>query len=350
MHRILHEVLEVSPEGPQTQRSAAITLTSGALIQISATGLIGSGVLFSGLTPPAGWDNFLASASDTDWPYHGASDSERYCLIAQWEPREGTPGDWFFIGNGRTVVCGIDPVIPGGVGQVRFAVNRPSPDTAPTGIVIDPGDGRWDVTIDAFAPDPGDTPDCTSNPGPNEACMAITGILGQMRVQADLLCEAITHARGDRDTTSSALLASGIALGGAVTALAVFGGVVVMVQGAIQAAAVQGATAALGTSTFNPAIIAQLAVAIAAQIAAAAPAAVRGGWVTALIYAVLVALVAATLIWFLAEILELTMRNTDLSIARSNFAGQLVAMQSAIARAAMVCCSFDNSLPACSDF
>jgi hypothetical protein len=327
-------------------------MDSNYLVQIAATGTIGSGVLFTGLTPPSGWDNFLATADDATWPYHGAPDSERYCLIARWMPTHGVPGtlgDWFFVGNGRTIVGGLDPDIPFGTGKLRFAVNRPSPDTAPTGWVIDPGDGQWQVTVEVFSPDASDIPDCTTSPGPNEACMSITGTLADMRTQASVLCEAITQARGDRDATNTAFLASISALGGAVLALAVFGEVVVASQAQIQGAATQAAQAALGSGAVA-AKIAAVAVMIAAQIAASAPGAVRGGWVTVVIFAVLVALVAIAFIWFVAELLELLMRDNDLSIARSNFSGLLTAMESAIARAAMVCCSFDNSLPACSDF
>lgn len=150
MHVTHSEQIAVSPQGPQDERTQPFALIEGTRVNVRAEGHIGSGVFGTGPTPPTGWNEMLAGTGDTDWPYRGRDDSFRYSLIGKFLNLEnGSAGDWFYIGSGRTIVGG-GPLTGSGV-QLRLAVNRPNVDDFAAG--PHQGDGRWVVHVDIHAPD-----------------------------------------------------------------------------------------------------------------------------------------------------------------------------------------------------
>lgn len=110
---------------------------------VRAQGEIGSGVLGSGLTPPTGWEEMIATSQDVDWPYRGNEDSFRYSLIGTFVGHD-IPTRWFYIGRGRTIVGDGGAVF--GAMQLRLAVNRPHVDREAVG--PNRGDHQWDVEVD----------------------------------------------------------------------------------------------------------------------------------------------------------------------------------------------------------
>ncbi|MCA1692808.1 MAG: hypothetical protein LC733_11645, partial [Actinobacteria bacterium] len=131
----------VSPPEPQDTRTPEFEMRNGTRVVVRADGSIGSGVLFTGETPPTGWD-MLATANDRDWPYRGFEDSFRYSLIGTFVGRD-IPTEWFYIGRGRTII-GNGRVSGLGV-RLRLAVNRPHVDQRADG--PNRGELRWRVNV-----------------------------------------------------------------------------------------------------------------------------------------------------------------------------------------------------------
>jgi len=136
---------------------------------ISASGLINSGVVFTGPTPPDGWD-MPADPAGT-WIYKNHPDSHRYGLIGALVTHDDFPAndEWFLIGNGIRLVgqpslspppSGTDPALWKGPAsewkRLWLACNRP----IERGL-LDNGNGDWTVSISVSEFDASDVPACT---------------------------------------------------------------------------------------------------------------------------------------------------------------------------------------------
>jgi hypothetical protein len=169
----------------------------GVVVEISATGQIGSGVLCTGLTPPGGWSESNVSG-DPNWPFHGDR-ARAYSLIGTLNRAE----DFFFVGTGKTfALTGSGATIPvhdapepapppspppAGWGPptrtLALLVNRPQPNVAASA-----GDHEWDVTITVISPDWNPMTMTWQNP---QACPLVRSSLG------DAQGAAATDACGD---------------------------------------------------------------------------------------------------------------------------------------------------------
>lgn len=142
-------------------------VTENAVLTLSASGTVGSGVFLTGQTDPNGWPNFVADSSD--WLLHDTANAWRYCLIgalsdaepASFDPTSAT---WFFIGDGPLTRVGSPGMPPK---RLYLACNRP-PTNGPDG-----GDGSWTVTVRCQTFDPTmDLPNCGTTPPTTTAMSA----------------------------------------------------------------------------------------------------------------------------------------------------------------------------------
>lgn len=149
--QVIHfDPITVSPPEPQDVRTPEFEMRgAGTHVVVRAGGVINSGALLTGDTPPTGWEEMLATADDRDWPYRGTQDAFRYCLIGRFE-RQNVASNWFYIGSGRTFV-GNGRVSGPGV-RLRLAVNRPHIDQRAA------GGNRWTVHVDIHQLEAGETP------------------------------------------------------------------------------------------------------------------------------------------------------------------------------------------------
>lgn len=206
-----------------------------------ASGDIGSGVLFTGRTPPRGWD---MPADSTDWLYFtgGASirsDAWRYSLIGALVPgtRPPTSDEWFYIGDEPIVLIGDPspnwdpahplagftrdtwPGLPSEWKQLWLACNRP----AHIGELND-GDGFWSVPIIVEAFTSADSisasrPDCSAGvpASRSRACIAAVNTLHRLSTQTHGVCDDIARLRGAMADRSAAITGAAAALGVDVT-------------------------------------------------------------------------------------------------------------------------------------
>src|SRR5262252_1281738 len=211
--------ISVSPPGPQNFTTEDFPFSAGSIIQIDATGMIGSGVFLTGQTPPSGWDMTADNPGD-GWPLTNPPNNKRYSLIAKINDEP-----WFYVGNTLTVISdgSQDPA------HLRFAVNRPWVDRDAIG--PDRGDGAWDVSWQVFALDmgeemPGAACFMTPPPSPNAACLAATMRLNQLRDMANGdACTTLRAARRSRDTDNLLMIAAWGAFGVLATAVLAVGGI-----------------------------------------------------------------------------------------------------------------------------
>ena len=204
-----------------------------------ASGDIGSGVLFTGRTPPRGWD---MPADSPEWLYFtsedtGRSDAWRYSLIGALVPgtRPPNPDEWFYIGDEAIVLIGDPspnwdeahppmgftretwPGLPSEWKRLWLACNR----RAHIGELND-GNGYWSVPIiveaftDSFGPP---RPDCSAAMPRtrSRACIAIVNTMHRLSTQTQGVCADITRLRNSMSDRSGALIGTATALGVVVT-------------------------------------------------------------------------------------------------------------------------------------
>src|SRR5262245_46638393 len=114
--------LTVQPQTIQDVRTALFPWYLGCHLRIRATGMIGSGVVCTGLTPPGGWGAWPVHEGETDWPCRGGL-ARRYGLIGSIDGGS----TWFFIGEEATTFSRVPR--PSGTtpqASLRLAVNRPN--------------------------------------------------------------------------------------------------------------------------------------------------------------------------------------------------------------------------------
>ena len=143
---VLESLHRIRPDEPQTTRTRAFAATATTRLQIHASGEIGSGVLFTGLTPPDGSDRVLGR-DDRSWAYFGAPDAREYALVARLEGTS-VQSSFFYIGSASAYLLNDDflrligamelrdqPVV------LRLVVNRPNLDNSAA------GDNEWVVNV-----------------------------------------------------------------------------------------------------------------------------------------------------------------------------------------------------------
>jgi hypothetical protein len=198
----------------------------GVVVEISATGQIGSGVCATGLTPPGGWSESNVSG-DSNWPFHGDR-ARSYSLIGTLNRAE----DFFFVGTGKSfALTGTGATIPvhdapepapppspppaGWAPPTRtlaLLVNRPQPN-----VPASAGDHQWDVTITVISPDWNPMTMTWENPA---ACPLVRSSLGdaQGAAAADACSDFTAAVRAVNDRWLLIAVAGGVA-GAALVAL-----------------------------------------------------------------------------------------------------------------------------------
>lgn len=198
----------------------------GVVVQISATGQIGSGVLCTGLTPPGGWSESNVSG-DPEWPFHGDR-AHAYSLIGTLNQAE----DFFFVGTGKSfALTGTGATIPvHDAPEPAPPPNPPHMDWAPptrtlallvnrpqANVPASAGDHEWNVTITVIAPDWDSMTMTWENP---QACPLVRSALGdaQGAAAADACSDFTAAIRAVNDRWLVIAVAGGVA-GAALVAL-----------------------------------------------------------------------------------------------------------------------------------
>jgi hypothetical protein len=349
VYTVLSAQVPVSPDTPAERIDIADLPpdTIDCFLQLDASGEIWSGVIFTGNTPPAGWD-MLALELDSPFPYHGHPDAHRYSLIGRWEYPEGGTGsnDWFYVGAGRTLQVVRDGNYAHDPTGLWLAVNRPDPMTQ------DPhGSGSWEVSARILGTDASDRPmNCAAMPPPNAACMSSTGRLSSLHTTADQSCTTVRAETRRVNADTTAFWALIIALG---VDLTIIGGLVGVAIGGANTleSTVRGA---LITSTTGPTggwIAATGVAAVHFTEAAAAGTAQAsglgpGGWI---FLGILIAIGVGILIALLVLAVDMENGNAGVRNAQTTFDSAVGAIRSELLRTAMFCCpgSFDTSIPTC---
>ena len=303
-----------NPGGSEHFFSATSRLT------IAASGMIGSGVFATGLTPPVGWD---MHADDDSWLYFGHGDSFRYSLIGALMDSDAQPGsdDWFFIGNGQAVTgdplplifdphgaASLDPGPPATWKRLWLACNRPAY------VGLDNGNSFWQVTLTLERFTIADAPDCSHGRPPEEtaACTDTRRRLASQRNVVISRCSDATRLHTTISDRSGVIIGLLTAFGVDLAALGVIGTVVgtspvtttfrvaantaqitiaAALAGAGAGGLVIGSLAAIG-GEFDAAIVILIAAGFAALaiLGAWAAIAVSSSWLLLILVAVLVAI------------------------------------------------------------
>jgi hypothetical protein len=137
----------VRPNEPQTTRTGSFTATTTTRLQIHASGEIGSGVVFTGLTPPDGWASLLGP-DDRSWAYFGAPDAHPYALVGRLEGASAQSA-FFYIGSASAFAFSdgfLDSIGARALRDqpvvLRLVVNRPNLDSPAA------GDNEWQVSVE----------------------------------------------------------------------------------------------------------------------------------------------------------------------------------------------------------
>lgn len=202
---------------------------------LHASGTVNSGVLFTGPTPPIGWQEMKA---DSDaWLMQNVP---RYGLIGALTTRDfPDPDEWFSIGTDwgtpSTPVTWSGPMSPPPVTspptrlwagpptewrRLFLACNRPQP--GPTG----GGDGFWDISLRVQTLTAADVPDCSITPtSRNFICMSQLDAAVAASRSAERACQAAAAAKRDADAawTTVQICATGWAIVGVGLSIATTG-------------------------------------------------------------------------------------------------------------------------------
>ena len=243
---VLNATFPVSPNTQQNARTPPFPFPLHSVLTITARGTIGSGVLFTGVTPPGGWPTPVG-AGDTNWPLHDGLLGRPYSLIATFDATvPGNEAEWFFVGDRVSKIS--DARIP--MARLRLAVNRPHPDERAA------GDGQWLVHVQVDVPNAGENtrpPDCATSPlpPPTTICQAMLSSLDDLRGQAHLACNNVISTRTEETTANILLGTAGVVLAAAVGGLLGFGASlagahIVVVPGSVGADAAAAGPAAAG--------------------------------------------------------------------------------------------------------
>jgi hypothetical protein len=166
---VFNSVHRVRPNEPQTTRTASFTATTTTRVQIHASGEIGSGVVFTGLTPPDGSDRVLG-AGDRSWAYFGAADAREYALVGRLEG-SSVQSAFFYIGSASAFLLNDDFLRMIGAMELRdqpvvlrLVVNRPNLEGSAA------GDNEWLVSVEVTQDElPRETFILTVTPRPPQA-------------------------------------------------------------------------------------------------------------------------------------------------------------------------------------
>jgi hypothetical protein len=123
------------------QQTPSFPWYEGCVIRITATGMIGSGVVCTGLTPPGGWGEWPVREEEREWPCRGGA-ARRYALIGSIDGE-----NWFYVGRDKSMLASGVSSDPRQQIFLRLAVNRPLLEQ------VAAGDHQWDVQIETFEPD-----------------------------------------------------------------------------------------------------------------------------------------------------------------------------------------------------
>lgn len=362
--------LDVSPEVPQNFKlppaSDAVEgfpWYLGCTLTIDADGMIGSGVVCTGLTPPGGWSETSLDDGATDWPYHGSTkpNAHPYALIGSLDG--GTT--WFYVG--RSALMFSDTVPPAGspppVASLLLAVNRPNLNATAA------GDHAWSVTVTHAEPD-------AMHP------LAVCGPAGtrvdELRnTEAPAACMTEQQAERNLADRVQQIIDTGYVAGGLAVALIGVAVAIAAADAARDAAAQQAASAALGSQisaytaagapaggTSVPAAWSiQITPAIAGEVVADAvltgvtfvrlvaqafTSPLMSVWWIALIIGVLAVALAAAVAVLLAFLLSLLTLSADVDNARSDFESIVSGVRNILDFMHTVGCpGIDDTVPTC---